>query len=91
MKFRLLQLKDNKLDKYGFMSYDFAAKHGFDLADYEITYEMEVYSDHNLDDFFTMFNIERPADFFGRSMSVSDIIELDNIKYYCDRSCWKEI
>lgn len=95
MHFRLLQLRlrngEEGIANYAFRSYARAKQNGFNLGDYECTYEMEVDSDHSLDDFFEIFNIERPADFTGRSMSTSDIVELDGHKYYCDSIGWTDL
>lgn len=39
---------------------------------------------NNLEDIYTIFNIDPPLDYHGRSMSVSDIVEVDNKFFYCD-------
>lgn len=41
--------------------------------------------DEKLDDLFVKFNSERPEDFKGHSMSVSDVVVLDSTAYYVDR------
>lgn len=33
---------------------------------------------------YVMFNLSRPKDFKGHSLSVSDIIVIDNQQYFCD-------
>ena len=40
---------------------------------------------------FDMFNVRRPNNFKGRSMSVSDIVEVDGKNYYCDGVGWVEL
>ena len=40
---------------------------------------------------FERFNINRPAEFKGRSLSVSDIVKIDNKYFYCQPIGWKEI
>jgi len=89
MKLKILQLKN--LDKYGFMSFDFAKKHGFNLDDYKIVWEENIDADISLDDLFTRFNIDRPYGFNGHSLSVSDIIDLEGDKYYCDSAGWVDL
>ena len=94
MKYKILQLQDIQKVKYAFMDYDFAKKHKFKLADYKVVYEGEVPLDLNnrkikevfliLDSLFTTFNVHRPKDFVGHSLSVSDLIQLDNDIYYVD-------
>ena len=44
-----------------------------------------------LEHLFTVFNINRPENFHGHSLSVSDIIEINNKYYYCDSIGWVEI
>ena len=45
-----------------------------------------------LEDLFQKFNIARPDDFRGRSMSVSDVVVINNkYPYYCDTIGWKEV
>lgn len=89
MKYEILQLKKEHIRDYGFDSYGWAIKHGFNLDHYEKVYEGEfrdVTKDDNVvcEVLFERFNIERPADFKGHSLSVSDIIVLDGRKYYTD-------
>lgn len=90
MKYEIWQLKNECHRDYGFMDYDWACKHGFKLSDYEKVYEGEI--DASLtcqataERLFEKFNIARPDDFKGHSLSVSDIVVLgDNkVKLYCD-------
>lgn len=92
MKYKVLQFKDVKKVNYAFMDYDFAQQHGFTLNDYEVVYEDSLptsFKEMNifivLDALFTKFNIAKPSDFTGHSMSVSDLIALDNGEiYYVD-------
>lgn len=59
------------------------------LSMYDKVYEGKLPPTATLDNIFEQFNIERPADFTGRSLSVSDIIAIkdDGIisAYYVDR------
>lgn len=88
MKYEILQLKKEKLRAYGFEDYDWAIEHGFNLDDYEKVYEgtedgwnfeMEL-----LEYLFVKFNANRPSDFKGHSLSVSDIVVLDGKKFYTE-------
>ena len=80
---------------YIFMSFDFAMKHGFKRNDYKSCFRGTVEATcinealeklwirHNADD--------RPAGKTMRSLSMSDIVTIDGIPYYCDRFGWSEI
>ena len=89
MKYKILQLKNSKDVKYSFMGHDYAINNGFSLDDYKLVYENDINTfgkciDDILEKLFYIFNIEKPLDFKGHSLSVSDIIELNNKKYYVD-------
>lgn len=98
MKYKIKQitletLNGKKID-YWFMRYDYAKNHDFDMKDYITAYEGEIDETDvykALEDLFTKFNIDHPADFTGHSLSVSDIVELDGKNYYCDSCGWKEV
>ena len=67
---------------------------GFNFKDYKKVYdEMEEGEDNIdiLDKLFEKFNLAHPDDFHGHSLSVSDVIILDDKMYYCDSIGWKEI
>ena len=68
---------------------------GFSMWDYENVYEGDVQSLDSirmtLDSLFCKFNLHHPADFCGRSMSVSDVVEMNGKRYYCDNDCWVDI
>ena len=98
MKYKLLQIKDFKNNNYMFMNYDWAKEKGFKLEDYEVVYEGEYFEVANdvivliiLEDLFYTFNVNRPKDFRGHSMSVSDVIYLDGKYYYTDSIGFKEV
>lgn len=44
-----------------------------------------------LEDLFMEFNIQEPEDYFGRYMSVSDVVVLNGTAYFCDNAGWKEL
>lgn len=92
MKYKILQLKDIGSVKYAFMSYDYAKQHGFAFDDYQIVYEGTIEAQdkiHALEELFTQFNINHPADFKGHSLSVSDMVELDGEACYCNPLGWE--
>lgn len=91
MKYKLLQIKDWQNNPYVFRGFSTAQKYGFSLADYEVVYEGELEGDNILEQLFNMFNIARPEDYKGRSMSISDVVEIEGKYYYCDPIGFKEI
>jgi hypothetical protein len=95
MKYKLYQIKDVENCSYIFSGFNFAQKDKkFSLNDYEVVYEGEIedYSiEYTLEKLFDMFNIFYPEDFKGRSMSVSDVVELEGVYYYCDHIGFKKI
>ena len=70
-----------------------------DPANYEAVYTREVYPDDDtgriLENFYYIFNDERPSDFVGHSLSVSDIVALKQdgkVSYhYCDSMGFQEL
>ena len=93
-KFKILQIKDIDNCNYCFRGYSDAKRLGFSLNDYEVVYEdevgcVDVYD--TLESLFFVFNNDRPTDFKGRSMSVSDVVELDGKYYYTDTFGFEEI
>ena len=95
-KFKIYQISDLESCKYSFMRWSFAEKHGFNINDYGCIYEDEVEETREelaLDVIFAKFNIQRPEDFEGHSLSVSDIVVFEGSKdaYYCDSFGWEKI
>ena len=98
MKYSILQLKDNAFQKYGFMPYDYAKDKGLRLEDYDDVYQTEIPLDESenifqvLDVIFAIFNIKKPEDFKGRSMSISDMVKLEDGRlFYCDLVGWRQL
>lgn len=62
---------------------------------YEMVYSGELEETESLESLYEKFNIHHPDDFFGRSMSVSDIVILkkgnESTAYYCDSIGFSEI
>ena len=44
-----------------------------------------------LEEIFEEFNIDIPNDFYGRSLSVSDVVTLNGTAYFCDGFGWKKL
>ena len=67
-----------------------------DCAAYDKVYTGDVRC-RNLEDVYTMFNINRPNDFRGHSLSVSDVVEVEDAAsmtpgyYFCDSIGFREI
>ena len=65
------------------------------LNNYTSIYTDEIPYDNSVNEFleylFERFNINRPEDFKGHSLSVSDIVNVDGNYYFCDSIGWKLI
>ena len=102
--FKIHQIKDIQSVKYAFRDYDFAANYGLSFADYAevehgeleskdfegATYEETVIN--MLEYLFEKYNIgleDYPRGM--HSLSVSDIVQLNDTCYYCDFSGWKKM
>ena len=95
MNYKIKQLKEGH-DDYAFEWWDWA-KDKFNLSDYEVVYEGTIEDEgmkpdtYYLEMLFTKFNIAHPEDFRGHSLSVSDVVELDGVNYYCDSQGWVKV
>ena len=79
--FGIYQIKDDSPgENYAFMNMSFIESHGMQIKkeDYKLVYVGEFLGNMSLDDIFERFNIDRPKDFRGHSLSVSDIIVLND-------------
>ena len=67
---------------YRFMNLDFVKRHGMEVnrADYELVYTAPLTEKNTLEAIYERFNIQRPADFTGHSLSVSDVVVLNDGK-----------
>lgn len=96
-KFAIYQLKDNVPNDLAFESLEKINNKGFDVdrANYDLVYIGDYNPDMTLEGLFEEFNINRPVDFKGHSLSVSDIIVINdgvNISsHYCDDIGFKNI
>ncbi len=94
MIYKIKQIADMPRSLYRFMDYDFAVTNGFNLNDYATIYEGEIDGEtpeQALEKLFYIFNMQYPKDFRGHSLSVSDVVELDGVNYYCDNLGWKKL
>ena len=93
MKYKIKQIKDVENCAYAFKHYEWA-KNVLDLNDYEVVYDGELdcpEMPNALEELFEIFNNKRPKDFERRSMSISDVVEIDGKNYYCDFVGWEEL
>lgn len=98
-RFSILQLNDGgQLHDHRFASIDELHKYGLnvDRENYHGVYSGRLKDGETLEDIYTRFNVNRPADFQGHSLSVSDIIGIvdadGNAKaYYVDSIGFEEI
>ena len=97
MKYTILQLDTHNPDvvkgRKLFESWDMLNKtSGFNMHQYKKVYEGEVQEEknilHTLESIFEKFNLHHPSDFYGHSLSVSDVVVLDGVSYYCDSYDW---
>ena len=96
--FSIYQLKggDETLD-YRFEPLDSIHRNGLsvDPANYELVYTAPLTERDSLESIYTRFNIDRPADFTGHSLSVSDIVVLHqggtDTAHYCDRFGFSQV
>ena len=67
---------------YRFMNLDFVKRHGMEVnrADYELVYTAPLTEKDTLEAIYERFNIQRPGDFTGHSLSVSDVVVLNDGK-----------
>ena len=95
--YKIYQLRNTRDTNYAWRGWDEAKKHGFDISDYEEVYSGEIVQKNCLEELFVIFNVNRPADFTGRSLSVSDVVAIKTERndywywYYCDSFGWEEI
>ena len=96
--YSLYQLKDGpELHYHRFERLDKLRNNGMavERKNYDLVYSGVLKDTDTLDTLYERFNIDRPTDFKGHSMSVSDIIVLcqngQNTAYYCDSVGFREV
>ena len=96
--FSIYQLKpgDSTRD-YRFEPLDTIRNNGLSVKpeNYELAYTAPLTAKDDLESIYTRFNVDRPADFTGHSLSVSDIVVLHqggkDTAHYCDRAGFSEV
>ena len=96
--FSIYQLKggDETLD-YRFEPLDSIHRNGLsvDPANYELVYTAPLTERDSLESIYTRFNMDRPADFTGHSLSISDMVVLHqdgkDTAHYCDRFGFSQV
>lgn len=97
-RFGIYQLKDTEETRdIRFMNMDYLEKKGIPVSrgNYTLVYTGEFTEGMSLEDIYTKFNIDHPADFTGHSLSVSDMVVLhqdgENTSHYVDSVGYREI
>ncbi len=97
-KFGIYQLKDSAETRdIRFMDMDYLEKEGIPVSreNYTLVYTGELTEGMSLEDIYTKFNIDHPADFTGHSLSVSDVVVVhqdgENTSHYVDSVGYREI
>ena len=97
-RFGIYQLKDAEETRdIRFMAMDYLEMKGIPVSkeNYTLVYTGELKEGMSLEDIYTRFNIDRPADFTGHSLSVSDVVVLhqdgENTSHYVDSVGYREI
>ena len=96
--FSIYQLKGgNETLDYRFEPLDSIHRNGLSVKpeNYELIYTAPLTEKNDLESIYTRFNVDRPADFTGHSLSVSDIVVLHqdgkDTAHYCDRVGFSEV
>ena len=89
--YRIYQLKRENFDRL-FTSYHSTVEQGYTVKadDYELAYIADNANGYDLDEIYEEFNIDRPDDFCGHSLSVGDVIvfkDKDGTEAYFVDSC----
>jgi len=91
--YRIYQVNEDYFRDVAFRWYDDVKK---DLGEpkkewYDLVYEFESEDQLSPDGLYEMFNLDRPEDFKGHSLSVSDVVEMNDGVWYCDSFGWVEL
>ena len=97
-RYYIYQLMDGKdMRPYWFASYAELRSKELEPAfsNYERVYSADLHHSMTLNNIFRIFNLERPSDFFGHSLSVSDVIVISRggvvTAHYVDSFGFKEL
>ena len=96
--FSIYQLRGgDETRDYRYESLDSLHRNGLSVRpeNYELVYEAPLTAKDDLEGIYTRFNVDRPADFTGHSLSVSDVVVLHqggkDTAHYCDRAGFSEV
>ena len=96
--FSIYQLKPGDATRdYRFEPLDAIRNNGLSVKpeNYELVYTAPLTAKDDLESIYNRFNVDRPADFKGHSLSVSDIVVLrqdgKDTAHYCDRTGFSEV
>ena len=74
-----------------FMGFDFAEKHGgVDSSTYRCVFDGSL-NCSDIEEVYALCNAEHPIGYYGHSLSVSDIVKLDNTCHFCDSIGFKKL
>ncbi len=97
-QFSIYQLKrSDDLHGIRFEAFDYLMKNGIkcDIRNYDLVYSGHMRPNETLENLFYKFNMERPEDFKGHSLSVSDVIVVKerskSTSYYVDSFGFKQL
>lgn len=97
MRYYIYQIKDIATCNYAFQGWK-EARESWSLFDYKPVWcgKIKGKPEEVLEELFVTFNVNRPKNFRGHSLSVSDVVVLNKGNYdvdiyYCDDFGWKEI
>lgn len=97
-RYGIYQFKEGSFaETYAFMNMNYIMDHNITLhkEDYNLVYSAEMLPSDSLDGLYERFNIDRPRDFTGHSMSVGDIIVVNDkgnlTAYFVDSISFKEL
>ena len=80
--YEILQIKDGSNgEQYRFWGMNYVQETGLqvNVSDYESKYQGKLKPGETLDTLYERFNLHRPEDFTGHSLSVSDVIVLESV------------
>ena len=95
--FDVSQTDGKELSDIHFMGMDYLESKGIAVTkeNYDLLYTAPLEEGTSLEDIYTRFNIDRPADFRGHSLSVSDVVVLhqngENTSHYVDSFGYREV
>lgn len=94
----IYQIDDDTAGReYKFMNLSFIERYGYQVhkEDYQLVYSDRLWQGETLDSLYERFNIAHPEDYTGHSLSVSDMIVLNeggNVKaYFVDSISFREL